>query len=94
MERDVSIRWLVLLGFPSRPASDRDHVPYELEDPDAVGAGPDRGFSRTVKRYKKGMRPPGHPGVRKLGFAELIVDSGAAGRGAEDVGVPDGLGRD
>ena len=35
--------------------------------------------SRMVKRYKD-MRPPGHPGVRKLGFAELIVDSGAAWR--------------
>ncbi|KAF9653265.1 hypothetical protein BDM02DRAFT_3087451 [Thelephora ganbajun] len=33
-----------------------------------------------VKRYEKDMRPPGHPGVRKLGFAELMVDGGAAGR--------------
>ena len=39
-----------------------------------------RGFSRMVKRYKKDMRPPGHPGVRKLGFAELMADPGAGGR--------------
>ena len=37
-------------------------------------------FSRMVKRYNKDMGPPGHPGVRKLGFAELMVDSGAAER--------------
>ena len=39
-----------------------------------------KGFSRFVKRYKRDMRPRGHPGVRKLGFAELMVDGGAAGR--------------
>ena len=39
-----------------------------------------RKFTRMVKRYEKDMRPPGHPGVRKLGFAELMVDTGAAGR--------------
>ena len=39
-----------------------------------------RGFSRMVKRYKKDMRQPGYPGVRKLRFAELMVNSGAAGR--------------
>lgn len=38
------------------------------------------GFSRLVKRYERDMRPPGHPGVRKLGFTELMVDGGAAGR--------------
>jgi hypothetical protein len=38
------------------------------------------GFTRLVKRYARDMRPPGHPGVRKLGFAELMVDGGAAGR--------------
>ena len=38
------------------------------------------GFTRLVKRYEKDMRPPGHPGVRKLGFAELMMDGGAAGR--------------
>jgi len=37
-------------------------------------------FTRPVKRYERDMRPPGHPGVRKLGFAELMVDGGAAGR--------------
>lgn len=37
-------------------------------------------FTRAVKRYERDMRPPGHPGVRKLGFVELLVDSGAAGR--------------
>lgn len=35
---------------------------------------------RFVKRYERDMRPPGHPGVRKLGLGELLVDSGAAGR--------------
>ena len=39
-----------------------------------------RSFTRVVKKYEKDMRPPGHPGVRKLGFAELMVDPGAAGR--------------
>lgn len=39
-----------------------------------------RRFTMMVKRYEKDMRPPGHPGVRKLGFAELMVDPGAAGR--------------
>ena len=38
------------------------------------------GFTRLVKRYERDMRPPGHPGVRKLGFAELMVDGGAAGK--------------
>ena len=33
-----------------------------------------------VKRYRKDMRPPGHPSIRKLGFTELMVDSGAARR--------------
>ena len=33
-----------------------------------------------VRRCKKDMQPPGHPGIRKLGFAELMVDSGEAGR--------------
>ena len=42
-----------------------------------------RGFSRMVKRYKKDMRPPGHPGVRKLGFAGLVVCSGARAAGRE-----------
>lgn len=37
-------------------------------------------LTKMVKRYEKDMRPPGHPGVRKLGFAELMVDPGAAGR--------------
>lgn len=37
-------------------------------------------FTRLVKRYERDMRPPGHPGVRKLGFGELLVDPGAAGR--------------
>jgi len=37
-------------------------------------------FTRLVKRYQRDMRPPGHPGVRKLGFAELLVDRGSAGR--------------
>lgn len=37
------------------------------------------GFAR-LKRYERDMRPPGHPGVRKLGFRELMVDGGAAGR--------------
>jgi len=37
-------------------------------------------LTRLVKRYERDMRPPGHPGVRKLGFAELMVDGGAAGR--------------
>jgi len=39
-----------------------------------------KGFTRLVKRYQRDMRPPGHPDVRKLGFAELMVDGGAAGR--------------
>ena len=39
-----------------------------------------KGLTRFVKRYERDMRPPGHPGVRKLGFAELMVDGGAAGR--------------
>lgn len=38
------------------------------------------GFTKLVKRYERDMRPPGHPGVRKLGFAELMVDGGAAGK--------------
>jgi hypothetical protein len=38
------------------------------------------GFTKLVKRYERDMRPSGHPGVRKLGFTELIVDGGAAGR--------------
>ena len=38
------------------------------------------GFTRFVTRYERDMRPPGHPGVRKLGFAELMVDGGAAGK--------------
>lgn len=38
------------------------------------------GFTRLVKRYERDMRPPGHPDVRKLGFGELMVDGGAAGR--------------
>jgi hypothetical protein len=37
-------------------------------------------FTRLAKRYERDMRPPGHPGVRKLGFAELVVDPGVAGR--------------
>jgi len=37
-------------------------------------------FTRLVKRYERDMRPPGHPGLRKLGFAELMMDGGAAGR--------------
>lgn len=28
-------------------------------------------FTSMVKRYEKDMRPPGYPGVEKLGFAEL-----------------------
>jgi len=39
-----------------------------------------RKFMKMVKRYEKDMRPPGHPSVRKLGFTELMVDPGAAGR--------------
>ena len=39
-----------------------------------------KGFSRFEKWYERDMRPPGHPGVRKLWFAELMVDGGAAGR--------------
>ena len=37
-------------------------------------------FTRLVKRYERDMRPPGHPGVRKLGLGELLVDPGAAGK--------------
>ena len=37
-------------------------------------------FTRLVKRYERDMRPPGHPGVRRLGFMELMMDRGAAGR--------------
>jgi hypothetical protein len=38
------------------------------------------GFTRLVKRYQRDMRPPGHPGVTKLGLVQLMVDGGAAGR--------------
>ena len=37
-------------------------------------------FTRLVKRYERDMRPPGHPDVRKLGFVELMMHGGAAGR--------------
>ena len=37
-------------------------------------------LTRMVKKYERDMRPPGHPGAKKLGFAELMVDPGAAGR--------------
>ena len=39
-----------------------------------------RRLTRMAKKYERDMRPPGHPGVRKLGFLELMVDPGAAGR--------------
>lgn len=38
------------------------------------------GFTRLVKRYERDMRPPGHPSVKKLGFTELILDGGPAGK--------------
>lgn len=38
------------------------------------------GLTRLVKRYQRDMRPPGHPGVTKLGLIQLMVDGGAAGK--------------
>ena len=94
VEREVGVRWLVLLGFLSRLAPDRDHVPYELEDPDAVGAEPDQGFLEDGEEVQEGHAATWPSWRQEAGVCRADGRLRSGWKGTEDVGVFDGLGRD